>query len=160
MQALTINRKIHLENTFGDVAREKWSVAIADSRGYYYHADPQFKELVRSEWRDSADDVLASALLHALTGGDRRVVGRKVVVKSRLEHGLWYLRVRQREKVDSLTPRELQVARLLLSGLSRKEVANSLHRTEATIQTQTRSIYSKLGIQSVVLLAKHLALAE
>lgn len=49
MQALAINRLLHLDRFTGDVAREKWAVAIADERGMLYHADQRFRELIQSE---------------------------------------------------------------------------------------------------------------
>ena len=65
MQALAINRLVHLDRLTGDVAREKWAVALADSRGVLYHADKRFRELVRMEWAVEGEDRLRG---HCLTG--------------------------------------------------------------------------------------------
>lgn len=49
-------------------------------------------------------------------------------------------------KVDRLSPREQEVARLLATGASYKEAARMLGSAPATIRNQTQSIYGKLGI--------------
>ncbi len=48
---------------------------------------------------------------------------------------------------DPLTPREIEVLRLMAAGLSNKEIAQSLHAGEATIKTHASSILSKFGVR-------------
>jgi DNA-binding CsgD family transcriptional regulator len=160
MQALAINRLVHLDRLTGDSAREHWSVAIADNRGVLYHADPRFRELLRREWRVLDEDHLPEALLEALVSEEQHVTGRQVVVRGRLERGLLYLKARPRAAVDDLTARELLVARLLASGLSHKEVAAKLDRSPETIRTQARVIYDKLGVNNVAKLLPLLAMRD
>lgn len=56
---------------------------------------------------------------------------------------------------DELTPRELEVWRLLAKGLSNLEIASELVVTEATVKTHVARVISKLGvrdrIQAIVL---------
>lgn len=158
MQALAINRLVHLDRLTGDVAREKWAVAIADGRGVLYHADPRFRELVRVEWSGEDDERLPPALLAQLVTDDNQVIGERVVVRRSLERGLLFLKARQREEVDSLSQREFLVASLLASGLSQKQVAARLDRSPETIRSQVKAIFDKLGIRNVVMLAEKLAL--
>lgn len=47
---------------------------------------------------------------------------------------------------EALSPRERQVAELLIQGYTNKQIAEMLHITENTIKTHTRKIYRKLGI--------------
>lgn len=158
MQALAINRLVHLDRLAGDLAREKWAVAIADGRGVLYHADPKFRELVGAEWRCPHDERLAPALLAQLVADEQQVIGERVVVRRSLERGLLFLKARRREEVDSLSQREFLVASLLASGLSQKQVAARLDRSPETIRSQTKVIFDKLGIRNVVMLADKLAL--
>ena len=56
-----------------------------------------------------------------------------------------------------LTPREMDVLRLLASGASNKQIASQLFLSEGTIRVYLTNIYSKLGVQSrtqAILLAK------
>jgi len=49
---------------------------------------------------------------------------------------------------DELTPREVEVLRLVASGLSNAQVAENLIISPRTVHAHVRSIYSKLGITS------------
>lgn len=158
MQALAINRLVHLDRLTGDVAREKWSVAIADNRGVLYHADPKFRELVRQEWRSDGEERLPHDLLARLVADDNQVVGDRVVVRRSLERGLLFLKARQKEEVDTLSQREFLVASLLVSGLTHKQVAARLDRSPETIRSQIKTIFEKLGINNVAVLASKIAL--
>ncbi len=161
MQALAINRLVHLDKLTGDLAREKWSVAISDTRGVLYHADPRLRELLRKEWTMPANpDHLPAALTQLLANGEHRITGKHVVVQASLEHGMVFLKAREREVVDSLSPREFMIARLLASGLTQKQVAAKLERSPDTVRSQTRTIFSKLGINNVTMLAPLLVLRE
>ena len=166
MQALAINRLVHLDRLTGDLAREKWSVAIADGRGVLYHADPAFRELVRSEWGGGADpdpaqeERLPQAVLEELAANDGHAAGRQVIVRRNVERGLLFLKARRREPVDSLTARELLIARLAASGLSHKEVARKLERSPETVRSQLKSIYDKLGANKIAQLGAMLVLRD
>ena len=159
MQALAINRLVHLDRLTGDAAREQWCVALADARGVIYHADRRFRDLVEREWPavDGAER-LPAELLDRLLRTEGAVVGREVVLQRNLEHGLLFLKARKRMLVDSLSTREFIVARLLAGGLSQKQVAAKLERSPDTIRSQSRVIFDKFRINNVTMLTAHLAL--
>jgi DNA-binding CsgD family transcriptional regulator len=159
MQALAINRRIHLDKLVGDTARQSWSVAIADTRGVPHHASNQFWDLVETEWTTKTRACLPSALLNKLLVKNQ-VTGRNIVVHCKPEHGLMYLKARPREKVDRLSPREHMVAKMLAGGMSQKEVAANTRRSPETIRSQIRIVFEKLEITNVVMLAPHLALRD
>lgn len=160
MQALTINRLVHLDRLTGDVAREKWSVAIADGRGVLYHAERRFRELVRIDSDRHGEERLPAELLTRLMEEDNQVTGDRVVVRRSLERGLLYLKARPREPVDELTAREFLVGKLLSSGLTQKQVAARLERSPETIRSQVKMIFDKLQINNVTMLGPLLAVRE
>lgn len=51
------------------------------------------------------------------------------------------------DKPDSLTPRELDVVRLLAGGYSNKEIASALGMSEGTVKNHVSAILSKLGVR-------------
>ncbi len=56
--------------------------------------------------------------------------------------------VRVPERPEPLTPREMDVLRLLAQGQSNKEIARALHLVEETVKDHMRHILAKLGVQS------------
>lgn len=56
--------------------------------------------------------------------------------------------------LDVLTPRELEVLALLGQGMSVKEIARLLHRSEKTVETHRASIGRKLKVDDRVILAE------
>jgi predicted ATPase/DNA-binding CsgD family transcriptional regulator len=57
---------------------------------------------------------------------------------------------------DSLTERELEIARLIVDGLSNHEIAQALVLTHGTVKWYCSQIYSKLGVNSRVQAVKAL----
>jgi DNA-binding CsgD family transcriptional regulator len=55
---------------------------------------------------------------------------------------------RPRDAVDPLTPREVEVARLLALGLSNEQIASVMFVSVNTIKTHLKRIYDKLGVES------------
>ena len=56
--------------------------------------------------------------------------------------------VRMPERPEPLTPREMDVLRLLAQGHSNKEIARTLYLAEETVKFHVRHILAKLGVQS------------
>jgi RNA polymerase sigma factor (sigma-70 family) len=58
-----------------------------------------------------------------------------------------------------LSPREQQVLRLVVEGMTNPEIARSLHISEATVKSHVRSILTKLGVsqrlQAAVFALRH-----
>ena len=49
---------------------------------------------------------------------------------------------------DRLTPREIEVLRLVIAGLTNKKVAEQLRLSPRTVDAHLRSIYGKLGVNT------------
>ena len=59
----------------------------------------------------------------------------------------------QREKLNSLTPREREIAALIAEGLVNKDIAKRLSITEKTVRNALTVIYNKLGVTNRLELA-------
>lgn len=63
-------------------------------------------------------------------------------------------REERRERVAvALTPREVEILRMVLAGHGNREIAESLFISEGTVKTHVRSIFEKLGVKSRMQLA-------
>lgn len=161
MQALALNRVMHLEHLdTADKALSPYGSAIADAQGVLYHSNPQFKELARAEWNDWGGLTLPAVLMDKLFSGQERFVGRTLVVRQYVEHGLLFLKARPRCLADLLTQREWTIARLIAKGESHKEIAQALDRSPATVRNQIQGIYEKLQVSSIAMLIEALRRAE
>ena len=59
----------------------------------------------------------------------------------------------ERPELDSLTARELMVARLVAQGESNREIAEALEITERTVKAHLTAIFEKLQVRDRVQLA-------
>jgi DNA-binding NarL/FixJ family response regulator len=55
-------------------------------------------------------------------------------------------RSRRDEQIESLTPREVEVLKLLSQGQTNPQIAQNLLFSVSTVKAQVRSILSKLGV--------------
>ena len=54
---------------------------------------------------------------------------------------------------SNLTPRELEIARLIANGLTSQQIAASLFISERTVTTHVTNVLNKLGLSSRIQLA-------
>jgi len=161
MQALAMNRMIHLERLEqADHALSPHGAAIADTRGTVYHADPQFRALAEAEWSEWTGVALPADFMSDLVRGTEKFIGRSIVMRPHVEHGLLFLKARPRCRADLLSPREHTVAHRIAKGESHKEIARALGNSPATVRNQVQSIYAKLQVNSIATLVEALRQAE
>lgn len=55
---------------------------------------------------------------------------------------------RMRDPLPGLSPREIEILRLLAEGMGNKEIGKRLFITEATVKTHLQRIYAKLGVDT------------
>ena len=84
--------------------------------------------------------------IQAVAGGGSLV---QPAVTQRLLSGLEHMRNEfvSLDRPDPLTDRETEILRLMASGFSNKEIANSLGVAEGTIKNHVSNILSKLGVR-------------
>lgn len=100
----------------------------SDARSHLRTALEAFERFRAAPWTDRA-------------AGELRATGEKT-------------RKRDPSSVDQLTPKEIQIARLVAEGQSNKEVAAQLFLSPRTIDSHLRSVYAKLGVTSRTQLAR------
>ena len=50
--------------------------------------------------------------------------------------------------LSDLTPRELEILRLVIAGLTNKAIANEIYISEKTVEFHLDNIYNKVGVRS------------
>jgi len=88
-------------------------------------------------------DILAAPLRTAIKAAAAGQVQLSAQTSSYLLGAL-----RTPEPPTSLTPREMDILRLLSQGQSNKEISQTLHLVEDTVKSHVRHILSKLSVQS------------
>lgn len=75
------------------------------------------------------------------------VGGAKVMSASIADRLVGMLSNQPKESYDGLTPREVEILKLVAIGLANKQVAYRLEISEKTVRNHISNIYEKLGIQ-------------
>lgn len=159
-QALELNRLTHLHQASLTMGQAGQGAAIADLRGVLYHADAAFERALRAEWDDWHTHALPAVVMKSFLQGDTRFMGKSHILTLRVEHQLLFLKSRPRCPADGLTSREFMVAQLMVKGNTHKQIADMLQRSPATIRTQIRAVYDKLGIGNLASMIEALRQVE
>ncbi|MDX8145975.1 LuxR C-terminal-related transcriptional regulator [Lentzea sp. BCCO 10_0061] len=60
------------------------------------------------------------------------------------------------EHAGPLTPAQLEVAKLVAAGLTNREIAARLHKSQRTVETQVQQIFAALGVHRRVMIAQRI----
>ena len=93
-----------------------------EARPHLRRAADLFRQVGTTPWEDRAE-------------GELRATGEKA-------------RERDPSTLDQLTPQELQIAGLVASGMTNREIAAQLYLSPRTIDYHLRKVFSKLGVAS------------
>lgn len=97
--------------------------------------------------------LLKDVSLESLVGAIEKVHAGETLVQpaitQRVLKGLSSLASREHEKppVEELSPKELEVLRLMAGGYSNREISTAIHKSEGTVKNQVSSILEKLGVR-------------
>jgi DNA-binding CsgD family transcriptional regulator len=86
----------------------------------------------------------ARAALEAALAGFEALGAASWVTVARAE----LARIGGRQRVEGLSPSELAVAKLVVEGLTNREIASALFLSETTVASHLSHIYAKLGVRS------------
>jgi DNA-binding CsgD family transcriptional regulator len=137
---------------------ERRGAAVVTANGSIDIADPYFMELVSAEWPGFAGTELPPEAMDAWHRS-RSYRGTKIEIRFREQDGCLLCVVRPHAVLDGLTKTEGIVARHFASGLSHREVAQTLGVSENTVRTHLKQAYSKLGVHDKAQLANRIGSA-
>jgi two-component system NarL family response regulator len=149
-QAVELHRKLRPDVTLMDLRLPKMNGADAIAR--IREGNPGARIVVLTTF-DGDEDIYralqAGAKGYLLKGMDlaelseaiRTVHAGKTRIPPRVAEKL-----AERMSGATLTPRELEVLKLIVEGNSNKEIGNALFISEATVKTHVNSLLSKMGV--------------
>jgi DNA-binding NarL/FixJ family response regulator len=111
---------------------ERTSTLLAYGNMLRQSGQPARARRILAEALDTAEGMGAPALARYAREGLSSTGGRR----------------RRRTLDGDLTPQELRIARLVKAGSSRRDIAERLTLSEATVRTHLEHIYTKLNIHS------------
>ncbi len=101
--------------------------------------------------KEMAPALLVACIRKVASGGqwlEKEAVGRAMDKILRQEQS--------RQKVrEVLTPREIDIVKMVADGFGNREIGEKLFITEGTVKTHLHSVYEKLGLKGRVQLAKY-----
>lgn len=152
-RGLAMNRKRSLERQLRKL--DAGAGAFINRGGAIEIAEPNFKQLLSTEWPRFKGDQLPLGAMEAWHGG-HPYRGTKIEIRFE-EQGECLLCIASPYAIlTGLTKTEGMVARYFASGLSHKEVAQTLGVSENTVRTHLKQAYSKLGVHDKAQLANRI----
>jgi DNA-binding NarL/FixJ family response regulator len=101
--------------------------------------------------KEMAPALLVACIRKVASGGtwlEKEAVGRALEKMLKQEQS--------RQKVrEVLTPREIDIVKMVASGLGNREIGEKLFISEGTVKTHLHSVYEKLGLKGRVQLANY-----
>ncbi len=131
-------------------------LAVADQQATLHAAEPRFSEIMHAEWPAWQGPELPLEVRDALRNGTT-FSGTRIVTRLLPASGLYLVEVRERSRLERLTPREFAIAERFGKGKSYKEIAAALPLSPATVRAHLRTIYTKLEISDKTELANLLS---
>jgi len=128
-------------------------LALFDRHGMVHASNASFAALMRSEW-PHWDGSTMPVSLRNLIGSCGKYDGRRLRIEALQQRDLTVLRVRPRLPLDTLSPREAEIARWYREGLSYKQIAARLDCSPYTVRHHLRAVYDKLGVSNKTALVR------
>ena len=145
------NKLLHISGNNRDTCpHTPAAAALLDKKGVVHFARPAFVELMRREWPDWRGPYVPEAM-HRMREGS--FSGEQVAVRFTPHKDLYLAVARNKGLWDTLTVRELEVARQLAKGINHKEIALNLAIAPATARNHVTSIHTKLGTNKIAQVA-------
>jgi len=94
-------------------------------------------------------DVSLDSLVNAIEKVHQGETLVQPAITERILNGLSSLSLSQDEPelAEALSPKEMEVLRLMAGGYSNREISSAIHKSEGTIKNQVSSILDKLGVR-------------
>lgn len=151
VEALDLYKRLELDVVLMDLRMPR--MGGVDATVAIHAHDPQSRILVLTTY--DGDESIYKALKAGAKGYLLKDVTKEEFIAAlrKVAQGEYYLpqavaaRLAQRVPAGELSQREMDVLKLIVQGLSNKEIADSLHLSESTVKNHVNSLLSKLHVK-------------
>ena len=135
----------------------KSSLAICDSTAFLKQIDPAFSQQLKAIFPTWQGPELPSSFVKAIQNNELefQVPDTALTFYLRPHDGLFIIHYREQSGIDQLTPKEIEVAKLLIAGMSYHAGAEKLGITPSTFNKHANRLYHKLDIDGRAALIGH-----
>jgi DNA-binding CsgD family transcriptional regulator len=142
-----INDNLAFKSTTTIRADSGFVRARASASGVLLSVEGGFIELLQRQWPQYRGPLLPAELMRALRDARRyKFLGRHLIASALTIGDTLYIVACPNVREVELTPRQLDVACLVASGCSNKEIACRLASSEKTVANHLSAIYGSLGL--------------
>lgn len=147
IESFAINRLTYVVRAAQPGNSAALASAVCDAKAQLQVAPPEFQRLLLAEWPAWRGRVLPEPLGSLLCGQEAaRYAGERIAVRATRMNDGFLVQARERKPVDSLSEREVEIARLCARGLTYKRIAQQLSIAPGTVRTHIAGIFVKLRI--------------
>ncbi|MCB5191244.1 helix-turn-helix transcriptional regulator [Methylobacillus arboreus] len=142
------NRMRYSEQYKGKLNDASTYLAIVDRQYQIFDADTAFFDVLRLEWPTLNSTTLPLGFVTKINRSEKsgELKLSKIIAHYEFIGDFCILAIRERQRIDLLTKRELMVANAFSTGASYKEIARSANLSPTTIRYYLRVIYEKLDV--------------
>ncbi len=136
-----------LASVMGETTVQSGQWAICDERGFLREATPGFVHQLQARWPQWQGSRLPEALLQQVQTAEDYAgpaTGMAVVRRG----GYRYVEVQAGSAVDSLSPREREIAQRYATGQTHAQIAAALGLSPATVRNHLARAYRKLAVNN------------
>lgn len=156
-----VSRIAHMERATKRKLESAYVGAAVDRLGRLQIAPPAFRRLLLDEWPGWRGYEVPEPVARLLkTNGEAHLVGERITIKATLMNDVFLLQARSKHSADTLSLREVEVARHIASGRTRKQTAQKLGIAPATVRNHMSAVFAKLGISKQSELASALRVLD
>jgi DNA-binding CsgD family transcriptional regulator len=158
VECFNIHRLTAALRELADYALPGHELALIEANGQVHFAQNGVMQLLAQEFGDAPGGVFPDSLMVALRGDEARFLGSQIIaVRKVTALGLWFVQLREKSEMDTLTPRELEICALLSQGLTVKTAARQIQVAPSTVDNLRSLAYRKLGVRNRTDLARVMA---
>ena len=125
------------------------ALALIGANGEIQIAKAEFMALLKAEWTEADDQFIPPPLFAKIKAQQMALyLGKRIRFESQALGEYFLLKGRMRSRMDQLSPRQLEVAKLFAAGLDYKSIAKRTGLSPSTVRNHLAAAYQHLAISS------------